>query len=336
MTAADTSSPLVEIVTPVHNGAAYIRECIESVLRQTYTNWVYTVCDNASTDETAAIVAEYVRKEPRIRLQRTDRFLGLMDNWNHALSYLDDRAAYCKVIHADDWIYPECLSEMVGLAVENPSIGLVSAFRLEERWPSLGGLPSGQTVTPGAQICRDTLLGRVGLFGSPSNILLRADLVRKLQPFYDPTYIHADHEVCFRVLEESDFGFVFKVLTFTRRHNESQTSRARVLNTHGSEALLFFQKHGPKYFAEAEFVRLMKQRLQIHYRFLGRAVFEARGKEFWRYQKSVLERLGSPLSYSFLSVSTLVELLNLVNTLRRVRGAGEDLNARPASHRGGR
>ena len=48
---ADTQ-PLVSVVTPVYNGQAYLAECIESVLAQSYSNWQYTVVNNCSTDAT--------------------------------------------------------------------------------------------------------------------------------------------------------------------------------------------------------------------------------------------------------------------------------------------
>jgi glycosyltransferase involved in cell wall biosynthesis len=41
--------PLVSVVTPVYNGEIYLRECIESVLNQTYTHWDYTIVNNCST-----------------------------------------------------------------------------------------------------------------------------------------------------------------------------------------------------------------------------------------------------------------------------------------------
>jgi glycosyltransferase involved in cell wall biosynthesis len=320
---APNEEPLVTVITPVYNGAAYIAECIESVLRQTYTNWRYIVSDNASTDDTVAIAARYAARDSRITVQENHEFLDLIDNWNRALSCVDPEAAYCKVIHADDWIYPECLEEMVALARQNPSVGIVSAYRLEELKPGLWGLPYGQTVTPGPDVCRDTLAKTAFLFGSPSNILMRADLVRKSAPFYDAGYLHADKEVCLRMLQESDFGFVFKILSFTRRHNESETSRSMVFSTRLSEDLLLFKQYGPSYFSEAEFDRMLKRQIRSHYRLLGRAVFQKKGEEFWTYQASILHKLGLRLSYMSLGYSALLALLDFRATVHSLREASK-------------
>ena len=315
----ESDGPRVGIITPVYNGAPYIRECIESVLSQTYANWRYLIFDNQSTDDTFAIASQYAARDSRIRVLRNDVFLPVCDNWNKALSYLDPDAVYFKMIHADDWIYPDCLAEMVSLAVQHPTVGIVGAFRLEETKPSLGGLPVGQSVTPGLEICRQVLNEGLRILGSPSNIMMRADLVRKYVPFYDKAYVHDDYEACLRVLRDSDFGFVFKVLTFTRRHNESQTSRLKLLGTFPSEDLLIFAQHGPACFAPAEFERLMKRRVRAHYRFLGRALLESRGREFWPYQMSTLRKLGLSLDYPALAYSTLLALLDIPATLRRLR-----------------
>ena len=74
-----TSVPFVSIVTPVYNGAAYLADCIESVLAQTYTNWEYIIVDNRSTDSTPDIASAYARRDPRIRVHTNETFLDIID-----------------------------------------------------------------------------------------------------------------------------------------------------------------------------------------------------------------------------------------------------------------
>ncbi|MGE4055219.1 MAG: glycosyltransferase family 2 protein, partial [Vicinamibacterales bacterium] len=129
-----TGSPLVSVVTPVYNGERYLVECIESVLKQTHANWEYIVNDNCSTDGTAAIVKQYAALDGRIRYYRNEQFVRAIPNHNIALSLISRESRYCKVLQADDWLYPECLDRMVALAEANPSVGVVIAYRLEDRW----------------------------------------------------------------------------------------------------------------------------------------------------------------------------------------------------------
>src|SRR5262245_33242968 len=99
--------PLVSVVTPVFNGALYLRECIESVLAQTYANWEYIIVNNCSTDDTVAIVEEYAKRDNRISVHNNPLFLDVIANYNRALQLISCNSAYCKVLAADDWLFPE-------------------------------------------------------------------------------------------------------------------------------------------------------------------------------------------------------------------------------------
>ena len=59
---------LVSILTPTYNTEKFIRSTIESAQNQTYTNWEMILVDDASTDDTVAIIEEFVQKDNRIKL----------------------------------------------------------------------------------------------------------------------------------------------------------------------------------------------------------------------------------------------------------------------------
>jgi glycosyltransferase involved in cell wall biosynthesis len=219
--------PLASVVTPVYNGAKYLEECIESVLRQTYENWEYVIVDNCSTDRTLEIARGYEQRDPRIRVVAADVFVDAIQNANRALREISPSSKYCKVLHADDWLFPDCLQQMIALAEQNPSVGIVSAYRQEMEKVSLTGLPRSIHVLSGHEICRSTLLGEPYpyLWGSPSSLLIRSDLVRENEPFYNVSNpFQDDQEACYEVLRANDFGFVHQVLTFTRRHEAAGIS----------------------------------------------------------------------------------------------------------------
>lgn len=67
---------LVSIIMPAHNAAKTIRESIESVLSQTFTDWELLIINDSSTDETEQIVSEYIKKDNRIKLLHTDKSVG--------------------------------------------------------------------------------------------------------------------------------------------------------------------------------------------------------------------------------------------------------------------
>ena len=131
------AEPLASVVTPFHNTEAYVAECIESVLPQSPENFEYILVDNQSTDRSAVIASEYAGKDRRIRLLRTERLLPQVPNYNFALEDMAPTNAYCKVVKADDWLFPRYLTEMVALAEAQPTTAIVSSHRLIET--ELGG-----------------------------------------------------------------------------------------------------------------------------------------------------------------------------------------------------
>ncbi len=314
------SQPLVSVVTPLYNTEKYLAECIESVLAQTYQNWEYVIVNNCSTDRSLEIAQCYAQQDTRIHLQTNEKFLSAIQNWNQALRQISAASKYCKMVHADDWLFPECIAQMVELAKANPSVGIVGAYRLEEDQVSLDGLPYTSKVLPGREICQTTLLGGPYLFGSPTSLLIRSDFIRSRAAFYNEQNIHADKEVCFEILRQADFGFVHQVLTFTRRHNEAMTSFTRRVNTFETGRLEILQKYGPLYLSSDEYQRRFNEAMEDYYKvFLARSVFELKDKEFWDYQKSALEKLGLSLSWTKLAWATILQLLNLTNTVRIVK-----------------
>src|SRR5262245_58350941 len=112
--------PLVSIVTPVYNEAEYLTECIESVLEQTYDNWDYTIIDNRSTDGSLEIARRYAAKDSRIRVWENQAFVPVIQNHNVAYRKISGASKYCKVVLADDWLFPECLERMVTAAEADP------------------------------------------------------------------------------------------------------------------------------------------------------------------------------------------------------------------------
>jgi glycosyltransferase involved in cell wall biosynthesis len=264
--------PIVSVLTPVYNGAKYLAECIESVLAQTYPSFEYLIADNASSDDSLAIARAYEDRDRRVRVVAYDEHLSNHHaHWNRTLRLLGPQAAYVKVVHADDWLFGQCLELMVDIAERYSSVGLVGAYRLDEDRVNLDGLPPSTTVVAGRDAARSFLLGGPlpFLFGSPTSLLIRADLVRKRDRFYNESNFHADNEACLDVLSEADFGFVHQVLTYTRRHNEAVTSRTRRLGTFLPSDLDVLQRWGHVFLSQDEYDRKLVVRLLAYAAFLA-------------------------------------------------------------------
>jgi glycosyltransferase involved in cell wall biosynthesis len=302
---------LVSVVTPVYNGEKYLAECIESVLRQTHGHFEYVVADNRSTDGSLEIARRYAAEDPRVRVvEHDDHLPHHIASWNRSMGLISDESKYVKVVHADDWLFEPCLERMVDLAERHPSVGLVSAYRLDENEVNLDGLPPETEVIPGRDLARAFLLGGPYpfLFGSPTSVLLRADLVRKRKRFYYEGNVHADTESCLDVLSESDFGFVHAVLSYTRRHNETVSTFTRRIGTYIPADLGAFQRWGPVFLSKDEYDRKLVVRLLGYAAFLAGRPRKWASREFRDYHGDRLRELLGRTSASTLARGTQLQL----------------------------
>lgn len=298
-----------------------MRECIESVLAQTYSNWDYTIVDNCSTDRTLDIAREYAASDHRIRIHSNEIFVRVIENYNIAFRQISPESKYCKPLAADDMLMPECLEKMVRVAEENPSVAIVGAYGLYSR-AEMGvygrGVPYRQLVLPGRELCRAYLLGEgPSVFGAPTFTLFRSDIVRSRHAFYNESNLHADSEACLEFLEHHDFGFVQQILTFTRVEEGSLTSYSISFNTYLSHRLYVLVKYGPRHLTEEELRHQIRGQLREYYRYLGWQVFQWRGREFWSFHRGKLATLGYPLNIARLAANAVSYLLNLVLNPKR-------------------
>ena len=289
------SQPLVTVITPVYNGQEYMAECIQSVLDQTYARWEYLIVDNCSQDRSFEIARQFAGKDERIRIVSQKRHVSAGENHQTGFREMSPHSKYCKVVHADDWLFPDCLTRMVEVAESHPAVGIVGAYRLDNLRVNLDGLPYPSTVVSGTEVCRRTLFGGFYVFGSPTSLLFRSEIVRQREPFYDEEGFpfHWDTAACFEVLRNLDFGFVHQTLTFTRRPAGSRTSFGQKLSTCQVETLDMLMKYGPFLLKPAEFNSCFHQRLKNYFRFLGRSMLHHHDRSFWNYHKRALRRLGT-------------------------------------------
>ncbi len=101
----------VEVLIPTFQRAQLLLRAIKSVQNQTYPALKICVYDNASTDETQAVVSQLAHEDPRIRYYRNAKNLGTIGNFNLALSKVKE--PYFSFLSDDDELLPDCISDAV-------------------------------------------------------------------------------------------------------------------------------------------------------------------------------------------------------------------------------
>jgi glycosyltransferase involved in cell wall biosynthesis len=324
-TTSISEQPLVSVLTPVYNGADFLTECIESVLGQTYQNYEYIIVNNCSTDRSLEIALTYAQKDQRIRVHNNQDFVGVIKNHNIAFGLISPAAKYCKVVCADDFLFPDYLSRTIEVAEANPSVGIIGSYQLSGDYIKWQGFDYPGAVIAGRELCRRIFLGGDPTFGfgTPTSLTYRADLVRKSKAFFPNPSPHADTSACFKCLSESDFGFVHQVLSYERKHDATESSASAKLDRYASAYLSDLQQYGPSYLEPAELDRVIQKALRRYYNSLSVDFFLGfRGKDFWKYHHERLAELGYPLSRMLLLRAAVThfgrEILNPVQAFKKL------------------
>lgn len=113
----------VSVCVPTYQGERFLRETIDSVFDQDFDDFELVVCDNASTDGTADILASY--SDPRLRVVRSSEPVDLPANWRRAAAACT--GTYLKVLCADDLLAPDALSRQVAALERHPEVSLVAS-----------------------------------------------------------------------------------------------------------------------------------------------------------------------------------------------------------------
>jgi glycosyltransferase involved in cell wall biosynthesis len=240
------SQPLVAIVIPVYNTEKYIGECIDHIIAQTYSNWVCYITDNASTDNTVSVIKEHIQSDSRFKLSHNTQTIPAVVNWNKAYSQIIGiNAKYAKLEPADDWMFPEYIEKMVDILEKDDEIGACFSYRLDDKKVDCFGLDiyDGK-IFDGKDILYAELTGKFYISGSLGTPLYRINALKSISStfqIYNITNIHSDTELAHDIMQRYKIGFVYQVLSYIRRHNETETAIARKYNTYlnGVERILY-------------------------------------------------------------------------------------------------
>lgn len=282
----------VSVVTPIYNTADYLGECIESVLKQSFVDWEYILVDNQSTDGSGDIARRFAAQDPRIRVLTSPRFLSQTENYNFTLEQISDQSEYCKMVQADDWIFPDCLKRMVEAGDRFPRAEIIGAYQMSGVDILCDGIPHDVDCISGRDACRMYLLQNRHLFGTPNSVMYRAAAVRKSRPFYPVGVKFMDTEACYQVLKDRDFAFVHEILTFTRVENDGITSSILGFNPYCLHRAVMVAKYGKDFLTPKELEIRSRETRKEYFRFLSVRRLATQSPAFWDFHRRGMSEIG--------------------------------------------
>lgn len=208
------NTPLISVIMPVYNSEKYISSSIQSILNQTYTNFVFIIIDDASTDETPKLLSEFKKKDNRIVIFRNKKNEGVTKSLNNAIK--KTRGKYIIRMDADDWSYPDRFRFQVELMEKNPDV-VVSGFYVEICDSNLKIKNLRKYNLDDATIRKHIF--RYSPFAHPATIW-RARILKK-NLYNEVISVSQDYELYFRVGKIGKFMNLDKPLLKLRMHKGS-------------------------------------------------------------------------------------------------------------------
>jgi Glycosyl transferase family 2 len=184
--AATALVPRVSICLPNLNNRAYLDERLDTILRQTFSDWELIIYDNYSDDGAWELFQELAATDQRVRLERAPR-QGMYENWNNCIRAA--RGEYVYIATSDDTMAEDCLEKMVAALDANRDCDLAHCTlrEIDEggrewhdwwRWGSVFALSSGGLVHQ-PHIRRAPLDGLLHLCGNSVYTSITQLLIRR-------------------------------------------------------------------------------------------------------------------------------------------------------------
>lgn len=192
---------MISVIVPVYNVEPYLRECIESILGQTYRDFELILVDDGSPDNCGAICDEYAARDPRIRVIHQENG-GLSAARNAGLDVA--KGEYVAFVDSDDLLHPEYLNYLMrGIAESQADISLVGFLKFSKERPFPMQIPYAvKSVKDGLGACRMLYTDEAVIYTIACGKIYRAALFADIR--YPVGRIHEDEATTYKLLYEAN------------------------------------------------------------------------------------------------------------------------------------
>ncbi len=201
----------VDVIIPNYNKQAYIVDCLDSLIKQTYTNWHCIVVDGFSEDRSWEIIQDYAQNDARFELYQIPRTGNLYSAWNFGLSKVTN--PYFCILTSDDVLNEKWLEVAVS-SLQNNTTAVCAAARTKiidsnNQWGKIAihnqmGERFFRTEDSCPQL-RDGIISSIAsyflgsIYTSIHSLLMRSELLNKIEKFAEDLGSTADYECYIRL-----------------------------------------------------------------------------------------------------------------------------------------
>jgi len=230
--------PEVTVLMSVYNGQNYLREAIESVLCQTWSDFEFLIIDDGSTDNSREIISSF--DDSRIILINNSSNIGLTKSLNYGLHQA--RGKFIARLDADDVSHPRRLEHQVSYLKSHSDVALLGTWAkvIDENGKALRNtcLPTNPFLLKWRMLFANQIVH--------SSVMFSPKKVGRLGG-YDASFSYSqDYDLWLRVMERYQIALFPKILVYRRKHSKdisaryfgSQNSSADLIACRNLEALL--------------------------------------------------------------------------------------------------
>ncbi|WP_173473502.1 glycosyltransferase family 2 protein [Fibrobacter succinogenes] len=232
---------LISIALATYNGEKYIREQLDSILLQSYTNFELIICDDHSTDSTIDIIKSYLEKDSRISLYQNEINIGFLKNFEKILSFC--KGDYIACCDQDDIWNKNHLETLISNIDKNDCIG-ANAELVDEKLISLNKTlsqsmdiyikPYSDNMLFQRECYHNLIQGTASLFSN--------NLLQYILPFPQGIKFH-DHWIALNACIRGGCKYIPETILQYRCHSQNITGYQKFNFFHALQTI----KHSAKY-----------------------------------------------------------------------------------------
>lgn len=219
----------VSVVIPIYNSRSYLKDAIDSIRRQTYSDWeLLAINEYGSDDGSAKIIEEYSQKDSRICLIQNTKKLGLAESLNKGIRLA--KGEYIARLDADDLAHPQRFQKQVQFLDDHPNVIVCGTYQ-HHFGPETNWIHKPATSP---EQCKANLLFFCDL--CHSTLMLRKSALLEHGLFYAKEYLAEDFELWTRVVRVGEIANIPEVLGEYRWGEGNITSEKKeMLNVESGE-----------------------------------------------------------------------------------------------------